>query len=216
MKYLFYKFADKINKDVNTLSFIYNDTNINEELTLFQLINIKDQNNKSMRIWVHEKNAINESDVNSAPTPYIENSKNEDDLKIKIDEMNKKNEINELRNKIDILNNYIKEIIRILNEVFDNFELYYKIKYNNIKNNKYYIDRNSTNNIIEDINTVINENNLNNRIKNILKIYNKINKNNINTNTNYNEITLRYKIENENKVKIFGDSFVNKNKNNVF
>ena len=95
MKYLFYKFADNINKDINTLSFIYNDTKINEELTLFQIINIKDQNNKSMRIWVNEKNIINESDINSDPTPYVENSQNEDDLKIKIDEMNKKNEMNE-------------------------------------------------------------------------------------------------------------------------
>ena len=108
MKYIFNKLADKIGKDIDCLSFLYNGKTINEELTFLELVTIKDQNNKSMIILVNEKISSNENDINSAPTPYFDNSKYEDDLKIKFEEINKRNEINELKNKIDILNNYIK------------------------------------------------------------------------------------------------------------
>ena len=61
--------------------------------------------------------------------------------------------------------------------------------------------------IIKDINEIINENKIENKIKHIYNIYDKI--------ITKNEIIINYKIGNEDKIRIFGDEFV-ENKKIIF
>ena len=93
-------------------------------------------------------------------------------------------EKNELRQKIDNLNNDIKEIINKLNFVMENLQLYYKIcddiitNFNN-KNKNYQSIQNikdiSNQDIIKDINYVINEKNTSKKYNKIMKLFYKIN-----------------------------------------
>ena len=97
--------------------------------------------------------------------------------------------------------------------------IYYNI-YNNIINNykekkeeKNYEILMNINNIydyskiiIKDIDEIINENKIENKIKYLYNIYSKM--------TTRNEIIIKYKIGNENKIRIFGDTFVKNNKSN--
>jgi len=125
-----------------------------------------------------------------------------------------KNNIKELRENIDIFNNNIEKIINKLRRVMENLEIYYKI-YNNIYNNYekrirnydlyYNINEMNNNIIIDEIKKINNEININNKIINILDIYNKMNN---------NEINIIYKINRDNKMKIFGSEFVKNNKDN--
>ena len=92
-------------------------------------------------------------------------------------------DINKLREKINIMNNNIKDIIKKLNIIIENFEIYFKIYNDIIKNynNKYRnyqllqnINGINNNDIIKDINKIMNENNMTNKIKNLFEIYNKM------------------------------------------
>ena len=129
----------------------------------------------------------------------------------------KENNINELRLKIDNLKKDIKDIIDKLNKIVDNFEIYYNINNNIINNynieNKNYEILVNINNIynfnekaIKDINEIINENKIENKIKYLYSIYDKM----ITT----NEIIIKYCIGKEDKIRIFGDKFVENNKSN--
>ena len=137
-----------------------------------------------------------------------------------------KNKMNEMKKTIDLLDVHIKEIIKCLNNVKENMDIYYEI-YNNIINNydenkNYYevlqnlIDINNDN-IIEEIKHVINFE-TKRKGYNILNIYNKMKEFN-------NEITINYildqkknaksknkRIIEEEDINIFGPEFVSKNK----
>ena len=133
---------------------------------------------------------------------------------------NKENNINELRIKIDSLKQQINDIIIKFNKVMKNLEIYYNINKNIIKNynkkNKNYEVLMNINNIYyyneivkKDINQIINENKIENKIKYIYNIYDKMI-----TKENENEIIIKYKIGKEDKIRIFGDKFVENNKDN--
>lgn len=130
----------------------------------------------------------------------------------------KKEELNKFKNIIDILNKDINEIMKILNVVKENINIYYQIYYDLINNyeiqkRNYYILKNinyfkSNVKIINDIDEIIKEKDLHNKIKYILNLYNNIeNKSeNINNNDNNktinniylnNGITLKYNINSE-------------------
>ena len=94
-----------------------------------------------------------------------------------------------------------------------NYEILYNI--NSIKNNIK----------MEDINDIINMNDINQKFNKIINLYNKMeNKNNINeenykifeNNENYDEISIIYKISDDDfkskKLEIFGENFIKNNK----
>ena len=101
-----------------------------------------------------------------------------------IDKEQKIKEKNELRKKIDSLNNDIKEIISKLNSVLENLEIYYKIceeilNNYNFKNKNYQSIQNIneifSQDVVNDINSVIKENITTNKFYKIMKIYYKMN-----------------------------------------
>ena len=132
---------------------------------------------------------------------------------------NIKDEMNELNIKIGSFKNEIKEIISILNQVVDNFDLYYKIVYgiyNNyeVKNRNYQILRNilqikdSNLNIINDINSIISEKNVISRFTKILNMHNLMNNKEIINNKEKANIQIDLKekeknINNEKKIQIY-------------
>ena len=70
-------------------------------------------------------------------------------------------------------------------------------------------------NLEQDLNSIINANNIIDRYKNVLKIYEKMENENIIRQTEYkNDIIIKYKINNKNKIRIFGKEFVSNNKDN--
>ena len=125
--------------------------------------------------------------------------------------------LNELRTMIDKLKNEIKYIINIFSKAIVSLEVYYNlsksiISNSNIKNKNYQLLVNTSSindynlNIIKEINKIINENKIENKVKYIDEIYNKT--------LPSNEIIAKYKIGNEQKIRIFGDNFVKNNKKN--
>ena len=122
-------------------------------------------------------------------------------------------EMNKLREKIDMFKSNLNKIINIFNGIIDYIEKYYEIinnnlnKYkSNIKNDKKIQNINEFKYkiILKYINQIINNKNINNQFYQILKIYNKFN----------SVITLRYKINNMKRIKIFDLKFVKKNYEN--
>ena len=120
----------------------------------------------------------------------------------------------ELKDTIYRFNSEIKGLISILNDVMNKMNIYYKINedminnYNN-KNRKNEILNNINiiqNNNIEEINKIIESNNIIDKFNNIFNIYKKM---------NVDEINIIYKRQdNNNKIKIFGSDFVERNINN--
>jgi len=120
----------------------------------------------------------------------------------------------ELKRKIDLFNNNINAIINILKEVKENMNIYYKIKediinnYNN-KNRNYEIlfnlNKIKENNIIKELENIINLNSVKTKFNDIFDIY---------CNMNINEIKIIYKINDNGKIQLFGEKFVERNKNN--
>ena len=130
---------------------------------------------------------------------------------------NKENNANELRIKIDNLKKEVNNIIDKLNKIVDNLEIYYYINNSiinnyNIKNKNYEVLMNINNIynfneiIIKDINEITNENKIENKIKYINNIYDKM--------ITRNEFIIKYKAGKEDKIRVFGDKFVENNKNN--
>ena len=125
--------------------------------------------------------------------------------------------MDKLREKINIFNNSLENIIKKLKKVMENFEIYYKI-YNNIYNNYEKKKRNyelyynmgeiNVDDILNDLSKINKEFNNSRKIRNILNIYNKMNNNDLNN----NEINIIYKVKDNKKVRLFGTEFVNNNK----
>ena len=116
----------------------------------------------------------------------------------------KKNNIKELRIKIDYFKKEINDIIYKFNKIVDNLEIYYNINNNiinnyNIKNINYEILMNIKNiynyneKVIKDIDEIVNENKIRNKIKYIYNIYYKM--------MTKNEIIIKYKYEKNKKKK---------------
>ena len=114
-------------------------------------------------------------------------------------------ELNEFKKKIDMFNNTIKDIIKRLNNVIDNVELYYTIcnnifNYYDIQKRNYQIlnnineFQNYNNIIIIDINKINDEDNIYNKFKLIMNVYNKMNNilNEIDNNKKRNELISEY------------------------
>ena len=129
-----------------------------------------------------------------------------------------KNQIEELKIKINILNQKIKEIIKQLNKISKNMEIYNNINFNlfeifNMKNRNYQLLKNNNKNILNEINEIIN----NNENINILNIYNNMNDklNNNKYKINKNELIAKYEIKEEDKkIKLFRNEFIKNNKKN--
>ena len=131
---------------------------------------------------------------------------------------NKEMDINELRIKIDDLKKEINEKDDRYNKVLENMEIYYNLA-NRLKSNynirkKNYKKLININNItdynkeiVKDIDKIINENNHENKSKYLNEIYTKM--------SYINEIILKYKINNNDKIRIFGDFFVLNNKDKL-
>ena len=128
-----------------------------------------------------------------------------------------KKRIKELEKSINQLNANIDEIIERLKSYQENINNYYRI-YNNIMKNIDNQNRNyellnnmneiNNNDVLKDIKCIVNEKNIKNKVNLILDI---IDKNEI---FDEDEITLIYKINNnEKKIKIFDSVFVQNNKN---
>ena len=107
---------------------------------------------------------------------------------------NMKKEINELKIKVDKLNNNIKSIIQLLNNIMKNIEIYYKITnniYNNYINNyknyqiykSIYEFKNYNEIIVKDINNIIESNKIFHKLNYLININNRM-KNKIYENTN--------------------------------
>ena len=127
------------------------------------------------------------------------------------------NNINELRIKIDNLKNEINDIVNKLNKIIDNLEIYYNINNNiinnyNLKNKNYEVLMNKNNIynyneiVIQDINEILNEKKIENKMKFIYNIYDKM------ITKDENEIIIKYKIGKENNIRIFGNKFMENNK----
>ena len=126
----------------------------------------------------------------------------------------------ELKENIEFFNNNMKEMINILDKIIQNIEQYFQI-YNKIVNNfendeiNYEILNNlneimNNNNILKDIININKQNNIKHKLNNIIEMYDKMSKKTIEEN---NEISIIYKInENDNEIKIFDSAFVKNNK----
>ena len=124
-----------------------------------------------------------------------------------------KEEEKELRSLIDKMKENIENIKLKLDKVINNLEKYYKIyksiNKNNSRNYEMLLNKNEINNnekIKNDIKDIINDANINNKFKKIVDIYYQM--------EYIEEIIIKYKInKNDNEIKIFGDTFINNNKN---
>jgi len=126
------------------------------------------------------------------------------------DELIKNNR--KLKRMIDLFNNNVKIIINILEEVIENMNIYYKIiediinNYNNKNINYeilYNINKIKENNIIKEMKNFVNKSSIKSKFSDIFDIY---------CNMNINEINLIYKVDN--KIKLFGHDFVDRNRKN--
>ena len=130
---------------------------------------------------------------------------------------------NKLRKNIDIFNDVVKEIINKLIMIMYYIEKYYEINKNIINNIN---NKNKNYDIHNDIKNIINEKDINIQFQKIFNIYKLINEkdnkeisnqimisNEIKNNDNKDEITIKYKVNKDDKeIKIFGETFVKNNK----
>ena len=100
---------------------------------------------------------------------------------------NKRNELDKIKKEIDIFNNNVKKIIKGLNQLKDNLEVYYKIFDNifenyNIKNKNYQVllninQINTTNNLYKELCDINKNINNSQKIQSILNIFYKMRNN---------------------------------------
>ena len=143
------------------------------------------------------------------------------DLIFAKDETSIRNELNELRTKIDNLKGNINKMIKMLKKVVENMDNYYQINLDIISD---YLDKDITYikiqnmncikdyniNVKNDIDQIINDNDLNNKFKNILIMYNKMKSREIGP---HHKIKIKYKLDkNMNQLRLFGSNFVLNNK----
>ena len=122
------------------------------------------------------------------------------------------NDLDNFRYNMDIFTDNINNLIRKLKRIIENIEVYYRI-YNKLVKNYKNQKRNfeliqnlkeiSNNSILKDICLINNENDINSKINGYLEMYKKM---------IINEISLKFNINKNNKVKIFGQKFVDNNK----
>ena len=140
-----------------------------------------------------------------------------------------KNNMKEFKNKIDLFNKNIKEIINKLNKIIINIEILYKIYEDILKNNNFknYENLHNLNNIkeeiyIKDLNEIIEDNNMNNKFKNMMNIHDKIMNikpieinNNLNINGDFMEnLSLNNNNLNDNNMNMNNANNMNMNFNN--
>ena len=121
-----------------------------------------------------------------------------------------------LEKGIEKFKNEINDIQVKLNKIIKDLEIYQKITsdFNKIgEENRNYqnsVNYNALNdfsqNIAKDLDAIVNEKQFGNKLKYISKIYEKL--------YSTNEILIRYKIENEGNIRIFGETFINNNRQN--
>ena len=154
-----------------------------------------------------------EHDKNHKFIYHREIAKNKDEnnlkeLKMKIDKLNeaKKDIKEEILNK-DIINKVIENLKKIY-EIGNNLIYNYTLKNKNYQLLMNFINVNKYNEaIIKDIDNILNENNIEKKVKLIKEMHDKMEKK--------EEIfNLKYKIGEEDRVRIFGEKFVKKNKAN--
>ena len=128
-----------------------------------------------------------------------------------------KTNLEELRNKINEFKIILDGLINKLNKIKNTIEYFYKIDKDlfDLLNKKrinnevlWTFSKINLSGIITDINDIIGQKDSNEIFKNINELYNKM------TNKFCEEITIQYKIENNNKIDIFGEKFVDINKDN--
>ena len=147
-----------------------------------------------------------------------------------------KEKLEEIKSEIQKTNNKINEIIEHLIRFIDKINMYYEINKNILeyydfeKKNRNYQILESINNINinnEMYNKLRNINNYNyilDKIKDIINLEKEMNQddqdNNISavkkTTEKINQMTIRYEINNQEKIKLFGEVFVKKNKDNCY
>jgi hypothetical protein len=196
MKDICNKYACKINKNINSLYFIYGGNYVNQDLTFNEQANSIDKNRKEMNILVIDYSTL--SSINSINNE-LKCKKCGERFNLEIF----KNLIKFNNNQIDKLNE-LKTQIELINNVNDINEIKIKLKYinlivNNIieeikknKNNIQYIYNNNNKNNLN----VKTNNNLNIKTNNILNVktnnnLNVKNYNNLNRKTNYNNLNIR-------------------------
>ena len=127
------------------------------------------------------------------------------------------NKLKELKMKIDELRKEIPNVTNKLEKVIENLEIFYNFGQNAINNFKkenknYYMINNINNineyseNIINDINKILKENEIEKKNNYISDIYEKI--------IIHSEFILTYNLGKVGPIKILGEPFVKKNKNN--
>ena len=121
-------------------------------------------------------------------------------------------ELKDYRKEIDIYNKDIFELINKLNNVKENIETLYNIyseminKYDDkYRNYEIFMSLNTINNnqILNDIKDINKISYINDKIEKILNIYEKI---------NFYDMTIKYNVNKEEEIKIFGKTFVDNNK----
>ena len=132
-----------------------------------------------------------------------------------------KESLKKFRIKVDILNNFINFLIKELEKIKENIEVYYKINYNLINNyQKEYINYQNLENIkyiknnlfANYFNEIISNNRIMKKIQYLYNIYKKMKNKKIN-----DEITIIYKKDKEDDtVKILGEEFVKNYKDKCF
>ena len=120
--------------------------------------------------------------------------------------------INKFRLKLDILKIELSKLINIINSVINNYEIYYNI-YNDLISNyeiverNYHILKNIKNikfkEIFDDIDKISNEGHYYKKFEKTFEIYNKM--------TCLSEIKIQYFPNNQKKIRLFGQKFVNNN-----
>ena len=124
---------------------------------------------------------------------------------------NEETKINSCKNELKNMGQYMNNVINIIIDNLDKYNILYKYIINSID---YISNFESINNIlnfdskklIKNINYLINENNINNKISQILNIYNNMK----------NEITIIYKNNQHGKFRLFSENFVKNNKENCY
>ena len=128
----------------------------------------------------------------------------------KKDDLKKKME--ELKDRIGLIDQNIKLLMQILKEVMDKLNIYYKINEDIINNFDddntnfeviNYLNKFQNNNIIEDLTKVIDSYAITDKFNNLFNIYSKM---------NFDEITLVYNVKNKKEIQLFGDTFVERYK----
>ena len=207
MKDICNKYACKINKNINSLYFIYGGNYVNQDLTFNEQANSIDKNRKEMNILVIDYSTL--SSINSINNELkckkcgerfnlkifknlIRFNNNQIDklneLKTQIELINNVNDINEIKTKLKYINLIVNNIIEEINKNKNNIQYIYN---NNNKNNN-NLNVKTNNNLNIKTNNILNvktNNNLN--VKNYNNLNRKTNYNNLNIRTYYNNLNIK-------------------------